>query len=72
MVGKQWQQADGDLSPSPIRRLVASFVSDAEEAGRSISEVVWWENHQKQLKTLNNYEKKNMISSTEAVDFMAK
>jgi hypothetical protein len=33
------------------RLLEANFVSDAEEAGRSISEVVLGENHQKNSKT---------------------
>jgi hypothetical protein len=35
-------EAEGDFKPPSGRsRVVANFVSDAEEAGRSISEVVW-------------------------------
>jgi hypothetical protein len=48
--GKQTQHADGDFTASPMRD-EANNVSDAEEAGRSISEVVFWENHQKNSKT---------------------
>jgi hypothetical protein len=48
--GKQTQHADGDFAASLTRLLEANFVSDAEEAGRSISEVVFGENHQKTQK----------------------
>lgn len=53
--GKHTQHAEGDVNPSPKRGLFnANFESEAEEAGRlSISEVVFWENHQKQLKSLS-------------------